>query len=78
MKFKEIVHNALRKRNIDDLISVSQHTDLKKSLGIFDLILSVNCAFASSIRYLAMSKCFRSKAFNNGVYPNLFFASIFA
>ena len=39
MSFKEIVHNALRKRNIDDLINVSQHTDLRKSLGIFDLII---------------------------------------
>ena len=39
MSFKDVLHNALRRRNVDDLIRMSQNTDLKKTLGIFDLII---------------------------------------
>ena len=39
MSFRDVLHNALRRRRVDDLIQMSQNTDLKKTLGIFDLII---------------------------------------
>lgn len=39
MAFKEILHNILRKRKVDDLINLSEHSDLKKTLNTFDLII---------------------------------------
>ena len=38
-RFKQIITNALTKKSTDDLISASKHSELKKTLGAFDLII---------------------------------------
>lgn len=39
MNFKEISRNILKKRSIDELVSTSKNSELKKTLNVFDLII---------------------------------------